>query len=102
MNETLFSTASLLAIVTWIGLGLAAAAPPGKMPGGWVHFLAFDLLVGWWIVDDTLSRGRSRLPLFVVLPATFMYGPVGLLLQVFASSFLLVGSNRSRAMKVAT
>lgn len=58
----------------------------GKVLGAWVHFLAFDLWVGRWIVDDVLASGRSRLPLLLVLPATFMYGPLGLLLYWIARS----------------
>lgn len=60
----------------------ALFAVPGKMLGGWVHFLAFDLLVGHWLVDDVLAHGRARWPLLVVLPATFLYGPLGVLLYV--------------------
>lgn len=54
----------------------------GKMLGGWVHFLAFDLLIGYWIVNEVLVHGRSRLPLTILLPTTFMYGPIGLLLYL--------------------
>lgn len=65
-------------------------AVPGKMLGGWVHFLAFDLLVGRWIVDDALANGRSRLWLLLTLPATLMYGPLGLLL------YLLVRASQTK------
>jgi hypothetical protein len=140
MNESIFCVASLTAIAAWVALGLAPAAPagklrdrlliaagrvvplglcllyasllvanrgaapggdfsslsavltlfsaPGKLLGGWVHFLAFDLLVGRWIVDDVLANGRFRAPLLVVLPATFMYGPLGVLLHVLGRSAL--------------
>lgn len=37
---------------------LALFSVPGKMLGAWIHFLAFDLLVGRWIVDDVLESGR--------------------------------------------
>ena len=47
-----------------------------------VHFLAFDLWVGHWMAADVLARGRARWPLLVLLPATFMYGPLGLLLYL--------------------
>ena len=57
-------------------------AAPGKMLGAWIHFLAFDLLIGRWMVDDALGPGRSRLPLLLALPATFMFGPLGLLLYL--------------------
>ena len=52
------------------------------MLGGWVHFLAFDLLVGRWMVDDTLANGHARWPLGLVLPATFLYGPLGFLIYM--------------------
>ena len=67
---------------------VALFSAPGKMLGGWTHFLAFDLLVGWWIVDNTFAKGRSRLPLCWVLPATFMYGPLGLLLHTMGRTLL--------------
>lgn len=57
-------------------------AVPGKMLGGWIHFLAFDLLVGRWLVDDTLRGRSSRASLIVSLPLTFMYGPVGVMSHV--------------------
>lgn len=134
MNETLFSVASVGAMLGWLALGVAVIAPPGrlraslmvaagrwvpaalcalyawllvmhwgsapgggfsslaavqalfavpgKVLGGWVHFLAFDLWVGHWMATDVLARGRARWPLLVLLPATFMYGPLGLLLYL--------------------
>lgn len=57
-------------------------AAPGKMLGAWTHFLAFDLLVGRWLVDDASSEGNSRLPLVLALPATFLFGPLGVLLYL--------------------
>lgn len=53
---------------------------PGKLLGGWVHYLAFDLFVGRWIVDDVLASARSRAWLLICLPLTFLFGPAGLLL----------------------
>ncbi|TGN17327.1 ABA4-like family protein [Leptospira idonii] len=47
---------------------------------GWVHYLAFDLFLGTWEIEDAKAHGISR---WLVLPCqimTFMYGPVGLLL----------------------
>lgn len=134
MNETLFSAASLVALLGWgcvalgawvrpgvlhrrllalggrgVPLGLcllyagllithwgsapgggfgslaavmALFAVPGKMLGAWVHFLAFDLLVGRWMVDDVLGSGRSRWGLMLSLPVTFLFGPLGLLIHV--------------------
>jgi hypothetical protein len=55
---------------------------PGVLLLGWVHYLAFDLLIGAWEVRDA---ERAGVPHWLVLPclaATFMLGPVGLLLYV--------------------
>lgn len=46
---------------------------------GWLHYLAFDLFVGAWIVRT--ARGAA-IPYWMVvacLPATFLFGPVGYL-----------------------
>lgn len=47
---------------------------------GWVHYLAFDLFIGSWIAKETIYKGISRLWLVLILPATFLFGPCGLLL----------------------
>lgn len=47
---------------------------------GWVHYLAFDLLVGAWQVR---TARREAIPHLLVLPClvlTFLFGPVGFLL----------------------
>jgi len=49
---------------------------------GWVHYLAFDLLVGTWEVQDAQAR---RIPHALVVPClfvTFMFGPAGWLLYL--------------------
>lgn len=53
---------------------------PGYLLAGWIHYLAFDLWIGSWEVEEA---GRAALPHWLVLPClflTFMLGPVGLLL----------------------
>ena len=46
---------------------------------GWVHYLAFDLFVGSWIVRRAAEE-RIAFPLVVpTLVLTFLFGPVGLL-----------------------
>jgi hypothetical protein len=45
---------------------------------GWTHYLAFDLLIGAWISREVMMRGMSQLLLIVLLPLTFMFGPMGL------------------------
>jgi len=47
---------------------------------GWIHYLAFDLFVGIWIARQADSIGLSRLLQAPVLLATFLFGPLGLLL----------------------
>lgn len=47
---------------------------------GWVHYLAFDLLVGMWMLDQNRSLGIHPLLMAPCLFATFMLGPIGFLL----------------------
>ncbi len=58
---------------------------------GWIHFLAFDLVIGAWIC----RRARQdKLPFWLVLPClplTFLFGPIGFLL--FS---LILGATRIR------
>lgn len=56
-------------------------ASPGKLAGGWIHFLAFDLFLGRWMVDDVFHSKQSRWRLLPCLPLTFLHGPLGLLLH---------------------
>lgn len=67
---------------------------PGVLLAGWTHYLAFDLFVGRWIVDDALSPSRSRIPLVWALPFTFLFGPVGVLLYLVGR--LLVPGRREQ------
>jgi len=66
------SLASVRALFTVDGLLLA----------GWVHYLAFDLFVGSWEVEDARARGVPHLLVLPCLLATFMAGPVGLALYL--------------------
>ena len=50
--------------------------------GGWVHYLAFDLVIGTFIAERSEVRGISRLIQAPILVATFMFGPIGYLLFV--------------------
>ncbi len=44
---------------------------------GWAHYLAFDLFVGAHIAKRVMDEGLPRLALIVLLPLTFMFGPIG-------------------------
>jgi hypothetical protein len=53
----------------------------GGLVAGWVHYLAFDLFIGIWIAEEADRAGTSRLVQAPILVATFMFGPIGLLLH---------------------
>lgn len=56
---------------------------------GWVHYLAFDLFIGALIAKRIMMAGISRLWLALLLPATFLFGPIGLLVSE-AVTFLFI------------
>jgi hypothetical protein len=60
----------------------ALFAVDAALVAGWLHYLAFDLFVGSWIVEDGLSRGINRIALIPCLALTFLFGPAGLLLYL--------------------
>ena len=82
--------------VGYVVIVLAAADPGGgfgsfaevralfshadALMAGWIHFLAFDLVVGAWVCR---AARRDGLPFWLVLPClpvTFLFGPAGFLL----------------------
>jgi hypothetical protein len=44
---------------------------------GWLHYLTFDLLVGAYIVKQCQKLEISRWSYSLILPFTFMFGPIG-------------------------
>jgi hypothetical protein len=58
----------------------AIFASDGGATIGWIHYLAFDLFTGLWIARDADAKKFSRLIQAPILLATFMAGPLGLLL----------------------
>ena len=50
---------------------------------GWLHYLAFDLFVGFWIFEDAQKKRIKHLVLLPCLLFTLMLGPVGWLLYQF-------------------
>ncbi|NLG01892.1 MAG: DUF4281 domain-containing protein [Lentisphaerae bacterium] len=46
---------------------------------GWVHFLAFDLIVGAWICRKARQEGIRFWMIVPCLPITFLFGPAGFL-----------------------
>jgi hypothetical protein len=53
---------------------------PWLLLAGWVHYLAFDLLIGTWESRDARERGVPHLVLVACLILTFLFGPAGWLL----------------------
>jgi hypothetical protein len=47
---------------------------------GWVHYLAFDLLVGAFEIRQSQTIGIPHLMVVPALILTFLFGPIGLLL----------------------
>jgi hypothetical protein len=51
----------------------------GALLAGWLHFLAFDLLVGARIARQTQREGVPHLVVVPILILTFLFGPIGYL-----------------------
>lgn len=54
---------------------------------GWLHYLAFDLFVGAYIMREAKALNISRILATVCLPFTFMFGPMGYLLFFLIKTF---------------
>ena len=84
-----------------IGWKLAQDGPPGgdlSTLGGlkamfaddwvfaaaWAHYLVFDMVVGAWIARDAVRLGIPWPLRTIALVLTFLLGPVGFLVHVFA------------------
>ena len=57
-------------------------ANPWLLLAGWMHYLAFDLLVGSWEARDARARGVPHLFVVPCLILTFLFGPAGWLLYL--------------------
>jgi hypothetical protein len=63
--------------------GVAALfANPWLLLAGWLHYLAFDLLIGTWEARDARERGIPHILLVPCLFTTLMFGPAGWLLYM--------------------
>lgn len=68
---------------------------PWLLLAGWVHYLAFDLLIGTWEVSDAQERGISHWLVVPCLALTFMFGPIGWLAY---RGLTLVGPGSTKAL----
>jgi prepilin signal peptidase PulO-like enzyme (type II secretory pathway) len=55
---------------------------------GWIHYLAFDLFVGIWEVNDAQTKGISHWLVIPCLFFTFMLGPIGFLMYATMRALL--------------
>ena len=53
---------------------------PRAVLAGWIHYLAFDLMIGIYILNDATGYGIPHWILIPCLLLTLMFGPAGLLL----------------------
>ena len=63
---------------------------------GWIHYLAFDLVTGAWIVS---AARQAAIPFWLAVPClvfTFLFGPAGFL------AFVAVRAARNPALAVTT
>jgi hypothetical protein len=105
----------VLLSVAYVGLVLAfwTRAPGGfgsldavmalfTMPeialAGWIHYLAFDLLVGAWEVRTARREGIAFLIVLPCLALTFLFGPAGFL--AFSALRLAQATRRGAAEAV--
>jgi hypothetical protein len=57
---------------------------------GWIHYLCFDLFIGAYIVRKSIEINIPRIIYSLILPFTFMFGPVGFVI------FTLVSLSKSK------
>lgn len=53
---------------------------PYAVTAGWIHYLAFDMFIGAWEVNDSQKHGISHWLVIPCLFLTLMFGPIGLIL----------------------
>lgn len=63
---------------------------------GWIHYLAFDLFIGAWIVRAARQAGIAFWVVVPCLALTFLFGPAGLL------AFLAIRAVKAPSSALAT
>jgi len=69
---------------------------PRIVLAGWIHYLAFDLMVGLYIVTDASRIGITHWWLLPALLLTLIFGPAGLLFYLVMRSMLHWCGRRSQ------
>jgi Domain of unknown function (DUF4281) len=65
-------------IASWEGIA-QLLGQPWLLVAGWLHYLAFDLLVGTWQVETARKEGIPHVAVLPCLLLTFILGPIGFL-----------------------
>ena len=60
---------------------------PRALMAGWIHYLAFDLVVGAWICREGQRLGIVFWAVLPCLPLTFLFGPAGFMVFLLIRSF---------------
>jgi hypothetical protein len=60
---------------------------------GWLHYLAFDLFVAQWILENSKRSGIKHILVVPCLILTFLFGPTGLL------AYFLIKTAKSNNLK---
>ena len=55
---------------------------------GWIHYLAFDMVVGWFILRDSQKNKINHFLIIPCLILTFIVGPIGFLLYIAVRSLI--------------
>lgn len=69
-------------------IALYERSTPELIAAGWLHYLAFDFWVGCWILREAKRKEIKHGWIIFPLLATFMLGPVGILLYEIIKLFL--------------
>ena len=60
---------------------------PWVVVAGWIHYLAFDLFIGAYIARKVMELGVYQWMLILILPLTFILGPIGFLCYQLFKTF---------------
>ena len=76
---------------------MALFTDPPVALAGWLHYLAFDLLIGAWIARTAQATGIPHLLILPCLALTFLFGPAGflaflILRAVFTARARMIGT----------
>jgi hypothetical protein len=80
---------------TLSGVGMLFSNP-WMLLAGWLHYLAFDLLVGSWEIQDARERGIPHWTVVPCLALTFFFGPAGWLM------YTILRTTRGAGAKLTT